>query len=598
MISTLLVANRGEIAARIIRTARDLGIRSVAVYAAQDVDSPAVRLADEAYALPGSSIAETYLNADAIIDIARRAGADAIHPGYGFLSEIPSFARAVVDAGLIWVGPRAETIEALGDKIGARRTAVAAGVDPVPGTNDPVSDMALVRAFAAEHGFPIVLKRSDGGGGHGIVIIRSRADIDEFAARHDMPGGDLGAYFIERFIESARHIETQCMADSHGNFAVVTTRDCSVQRRNQKLIEEAPAPFLPEGVEDTVAAWSKALFSHTGYVGLGTCEFLLDEDGSVYFLEVNPRLQVEHTVSEEVTGLDLVEEQLRIASGEALAEVPAARGHSIELRITCEDPGADLAPTAGVITDLFWPSGPGVRLDTGVGPGNRISPDFDSMIAKLIITGPTRPRAIARALRALGELHIEGIATPAPLLAKILHDPDFAEDFKVGTRWLETQVLPGTDFAPFEAAEQVAQERPSRTFTAEIDGRRHTITVPADLFGSVSSARPVQPRRSSGRKESAAPGADGVVVRDGVLVSPMQAIVVRIAVEEGQQVAEGDILLVLESMKMEKYVHASSAGTIAEIMVDPGQNVPANTPLMKINMTNDVTNDVTNEEDR
>lgn len=583
MISALLVANRGEIAARIIRTARDLGIRSIAVYSEQDVDSPAVRLADEAYALDGSSLAETYLSGEKMVEIALRAGADAIHPGYGFLSEIPAFARAVADAGLTWIGPKAETIEALGEKIGARRTAVAAGVDPVPGTNDPVSDMALVRAFAQEHGFPIVLKRSDGGGGRGIVIIRSRADIDEFASRHDMPGGDLGAYFIERFIESARHIETQCMADAHGNFAVVSTRDCSVQRRNQKLIEEAPAPFLPEGVAEKVERWSRDLFTHTGYVGLGTCEFLLDADGSVYFLEVNPRLQVEHTVSEEVTGLDLVEEQLRIASGERLSEVPELRGHSIELRITCEDPGADLAPTAGVITHLAWPSGPGIRLDTGVGPGDRISPDFDSMIAKLIITAPTRTRAIARALRALGELEVEGIATPAPLLAKILHDPDFAEDFKVGTRWLETEVLPGADFDSFEAAEQAAAESPSRTFTAQIDGRRHTITVPADLFSSAGpTGRPVQPRRSGGRKDSGGAGTDGVVVRDGLLVSPMQAIVVRIAVEEGARVAEGDILLVLESMKMEKYVHASSAGTVAEIMVDPGENVPANTPLMKI----------------
>lgn len=581
MISTLLVANRGEIAARIIRTARDLGIRSIAVYSTSDVDSPAVRLADEAYALEGSSLAETYLNGDALIDIAKRAGADAIHPGYGFLSEIPAFAQAVADAGLIWIGPKAATIDALGDKIGARRTAVAAGVNPVPGTNDPVSDMALVRNFATEHGFPIVLKRSDGGGGRGIVIIRSRADIDEFASRHDMPGGDLGTYFIERFIESARHIETQCMADTHGNFAVVSTRDCSVQRRNQKLIEEAPAPFLPEGVEETVIEWSRALFTHTGYVGLGTCEFLLDSDGSVYFLEVNPRLQVEHTVSEEVTGLDLVEEQLRIASGEKLSQVPAVRGHSIELRITCEDPGADLAPTAGVITDLAWPSGPGVRIDTGVTAGDRISPDFDSMIAKLIVTGPTRTRAIARALRAISELTISGIATPAPLLTKILHDPDFAEDFSVGTRWLETEVLPGADFTPFEAAQAEQAEEPTRTFTAQIDGRRHNITVPADLFSGAGASRPVQPRRSSGRKESSAP-ADGVIVRDGLLVSPMQAIVVRLAVSEGQKVDEGDILLVLESMKMEKYVHATAAGTVAEILVEAGQNVPANTPLMKI----------------
>ena len=586
MLSTILVANRGEIAARIIRTIHDMGLTAVAVYADQDLNSPAVALADQAYALGGSTLADTYLNGDRILEIATKVGADAIHPGYGFLSEVPAFADAVAEAGIAWIGPAGATITQLGDKIGARRTAVAAGVSPVPGTNDPVESMEEIRAFAADYGFPIVAKRSDGGGGRGIVILRTDADIDEFEARHAGTGGDLGAYFLEKFIESARHIETQCMADTHGGFAVVTTRDCSVQRRNQKLIEEAPAPFLPEGVEETVTAWSEALFRQTDYVGLGTCEFLLDSDGSVYFLEVNPRLQVEHTVSEEVTGLDLVAEQIRIASGEAISEVPAVRGHSIELRITSEDPGADLIPTAGTITELEWPSGHGVRVETGVRVGDVVSPDFDSMIAKLIITAGDRETAIRRSLRALKELTIAGIATPKDLLADILRHPAFAEDFSVGTRWMETQYLPNADLPqPFTGAPTADDASDRRCFVAEIDGRRRQISLPAEFFAfagaTVGAARPQQPRRTSGRNGSAAAGT-AAVAADGVMSAPIQAIVVRISVEVGQEVKKGDVLLVLESMKMEKYVHAPCDGTVAEIYVTPAQNVPAHTPLIRL----------------
>ena len=585
MLSTILVANRGEIAARIIRTIHDMGLRAVAVYADQDLDSPAVALADEAYALGGTTLADTYLNGDRILEIAQRAGVDGIHPGYGFLSEVPEFADAVAASGIAWIGPSGATITQLGDKIGARRTAVAAGVSPVPGTNDPVESIAEIRAFADSHGFPIVAKRSDGGGGRGIVILRTSDDITEFEARHAGLGADLGAYFLEKFVESARHIETQCMADAHGNFAVVTTRDCSVQRRNQKLIEEAPAPYLPDGVAETVAQWSEALFRQTDYVGLGTCEFLLDNDGSVYFLEVNPRLQVEHTVSEEVTGLDLVAEQLRIASGETFTPVPPVRGHSIELRITSEDPGADLVPTAGTITSLEWPTGHGVRVETGVRVGDTVSPDFDSMIAKLIITGPDRATAIARSLRALRELTIGGIATPKELLADILRHRDFADEFTVGTRWMETVYLPNAALpAPFAAVSPVDDGGSRRCFIAEIDGRRHEISLPAEFFAPAGNGRgvvrPQQPRRTSGRSVSA-PGAASVAA-DGVLSAPIQGTIVRVSVEVGQQVKKGDVLLVLEAMKMEKYVHAPADGTVAEIYVAPSQNVPAHTALIKL----------------
>lgn len=588
MLSTILVANRGEIAARIIRTVHDMGLRAVAVYADQDIDSPAVGLADEAYALGGATISETYLNGDRILEIAKQAGADAIHPGYGFLSEVPEFADAVAEAGIAWIGPKGSTITQLGDKIGARRTAHAAGVSPVPGTNDPVKSVEEIRSFASAHGFPIVAKRSDGGGGRGIVVLRSEADVDEFEARYGGKGGDLGAYFLEKFVESARHVETQCMADSHGNFAVVSTRDCSVQRRNQKLIEEAPSPFMPTGAEETMRAWSESLFRQTDYVGLGTCEFLLDSDGSVYFLEVNPRLQVEHTVSEEVTGLDLVAEQIRIASGEELSPVPEVRGHSIELRITSEDPGADLVPTAGTISALEWPTGHGIRVETGVRIGDTVSPDFDSMIAKLIVTGPDRPTTIARCLRALKELTIEGIATPKDLLASVLRHDDFAKDFTVGTRWMETKYLPNADLpAPFAGNQPGDNGDARRSFVAEIDGKRHSISLPAEFFAfsgnghPAAPARPQQLRRTGGRSAAATTGA-AAVAADGVLSAPIQSIVVRIAVEVGQKVEKGDVLLVLESMKMEKYVHAPSAGTVSEIYVSQAQNIPAHTPLIKL----------------
>ncbi|WP_426718238.1 acetyl/propionyl/methylcrotonyl-CoA carboxylase subunit alpha [Corynebacterium auriscanis] len=581
MITRILVANRGEIAARIIRTVHDLGLKAIAVYADADRDSPAVQLADEAYSLGGGSVGETYLNVGKILEIARRSNADALHPGYGFLSENADVAHAVTDAGLVWIGPSANTINQLGDKISARRTALTAGVQPVPGTNDPVDSMATLRSFIDTHGLPIVAKRSDGGGGRGIEIMRTPTDVEEFGVRHD--GSDMDAFFLEKLVENGRHVETQCMADAHGDFAVVTTRDCSVQRRNQKLIEEAPAPFLTETAERTVRDWSRKLFRYTEYQGLGTCEFLVKGD-EVYFLEVNPRLQVEHTVSEEITGLDLVTQQIRIADGKQLPQVPEPRGHSVELRITSEDPGADLTPTAGTITTLNWPMGHGIRIETGVREGDSVTPDFDSMIAKLIVTGPDRPATIKRCLRALAELIIEGVATPAPLLERILAHPDFAEDFAVGTKWLEEEFLPQCELpAPFAESGVEKEEQETLHLPIEIDGRRHTLTLPAGLLRTGGGEdKPQQPRRGSSKRNGATAGGDGAVGADGVVASPMQAIVVRVPVEPGQRVVKGDVLIVIEAMKMEKYIHSTATGVVEEILVDVSQNVPAGTPLLKI----------------
>lgn len=571
----ILVANRGEIAARIVRTITDLSMTSIAVYADQDLDSPGVKLANEAHSLTGSTLSDTYMNADKILDIAASTGATMVHPGYGFLSENADFARAVTEAGLTWIGPSAETIAMLGDKIAARRTATAAGVPLIPGTTDPLTDIDELRTFASNHGFPVAAKRSDGGGGRGITILRSEKDVDEFAARY---GSDLSPYFLEKFIEKARHVETQAMRDAHGNFAIVSTRDCSVQRRNQKVIEEAPAVGLSEAVMAGLEQSSRALFEAADYIGLGTCEFLVDGDG-YYFLEVNPRLQVEHTVSEEVTGLDLVEQQIRIALGEAMSEVPPVRGHSIELRITSEDPGLDLMPTAGTISSLAWPFGHGVRIDTSVGAGDTVTPDFDSMIAKIIVTGPSRQRAIARCRRVLAELAITGIATPVAILDQILAHEAFGS-MSVYTKWMEEEFLPSADI-PAPTTSEVAEAEEMRTFTAVVDGRRHSVTVPAGLLAvPLPTMKKPQPRRGTQRTKEG-PGI-AAVSADGVITSPIQAIVVSVPVEVGQEVAEGEVLMVLEAMKMEKYIHATASGTVESISVSPGDNVVAGAQLIKV----------------
>lgn len=589
----VLVANRGEIALRIIRSLNETGRTSVAVYADQDMDSQFVCAADEAYALQGSSADETYLNGDKILDIARISGADAVHPGYGFLAENADFARKVLEAGLIWIGPRPEVINLLGDKIRARQTALSVGVSPVPGTQEPLTGRFEVEEFLAQWGYPVVLKAADGGGGRGIHVLRSDEDLDLFFAGRDLSqakGASTAgsAFFIERYIQRARHIETQSGRDSHGTFTVYSTRDCSVQRRHQKMIEEAPAPFLPDGTEDKLFEASQALFTAVDYVGLGTCEFLLDEDGSLYFLEVNPRLQVEHTVTEEVAGVDLVAAQLAIAAGKDIPLGKEVRGHALELRVTSEDPGNDLAPTMGTLTRVQWPTGPGIRIDTGIGEGDAVSPNFDSMVAKVIVTAPTREQAIERALRVTRETVLEGVSNPLPLYAHILRRPEFARatngNLGVWTRWLEDGVLEefseeySQEIAPFAPPPSSHGAVPAPTertrVIIELDGKRAELTLPASLLAPPAAPagpkRVPQPLRSA--REQAKKGAARSASSDSV-VSPIQAIVVRIPVSAEDTVAEGDVVVVLESMKMESYVRAPRAGVIETISVEVGTNV-------------------------
>lgn len=598
----VLVANRGEIALRIIRSIRETGRDSVAVYADQDLDAQFVRAADHAYALDGTTAADTYLDGDKVLRIALASSADAIHPGYGFLAENADFAAKVRDAGIAWVGPSPEAINTLGDKVRARQTAVNVGVPPVPGTLDAITERAEVEEFIGRHGFPVVLKAADGGGGRGIHVMRSGADLDHFFLGRDITNGGAG-YFVERYVPKARHIETQCGRDSHGNFTVYSSRDCSVQRRHQKMIEEAPAPFLTDRVRRALEDNSRALFEGVDYVGLGTCEYLLSEDGDLYFLEVNPRLQVEHTVTEEVAGVDLVSAQLDIAAGEPIGTDNPVRGHSIELRVTSEDPAADLFPTTGVLTRVVWPTGPGIRIDTGIGEGDQVSPEFDSMVAKIIVTAPTREQAIQRALRVTEETLLEGVSNPLSLYAHILRRSEFAGPSGSGglgiwTRWLEDGVL--DDFAA-ELAQMKARQKadgradaqapsssspaangnpaakPGRSkFIIELDGKRSVLTIPDDLLAtSVASsvaegkALSPQPLRSARRDKLAeAAAADGPTI-----TSPMQAIVVRLVAEVGDNLAEGDLVMVLESMKMEKYVHAPRAGVLESVAVEAGQNV-------------------------
>ncbi|EFA22868.1 biotin carboxylase N-terminal domain-containing protein [Bifidobacterium gallicum] len=617
-IATLLVANRGEIALRVVRTAKEMGIRTVAVYAEQDRHAQYVRMADEAYLLSGDTYAETYLNQDRLIEILERSGADAVHPGYGFLSEVPSFAQAVLNAGAAWLGPNPTALEELGDKISARKVAKRAHVPPVPGISEPISDMRPLLDFAHTHGYPLMLKRADGGGGRGITLVRSDDELRGFYMNHDaLQGGDLQAYFVELFIDQGRHVETQCGRDAHGNFTVYSTRDCSLQRRNQKLIEEAPAPFLTPEVEEALERNSRALFEAVDYVGLGTCEFMVTSTGKVYFLEVNPRLQVEHTVSEEVCGLDLVREQITIASGGTLTQPEPLRGHSFELRITCEDPNTNLAPSSGTLTRVVWPSGPGIRVDSGVVEGDTISPKFDSMMGKLIVTAQDRRSAIARVRRALEELVIEGVPTPAPLFAEIFRDHEFtAEDdidfsdtdnafqpstpgrFAVSTKWMERKYLnrqaassKGGQPASLSAEiNEPNKPEPSETFVIEMNGKRVSLTVPSDVVANITGAarmkagkQATQPLRGAGlhhvpraTHESEA-GA-------GVIAAPMQAIVTRINVAEGQEVAKGDLLVVLESMKMENYVYAPTGGTVTDIQVAPAAGVEAGDTLMTLDV--------------
>lgn len=605
-IKKILVANRGEIALRVIRTAQEMGIQTVAIYAASDRQAQYVEMASEAYALSGDTYRDTYLNEDAIIDILHKSGADAVHPGYGFLSEVASFAQKVIDAGAVWIGPKPEALIDLGDKITARRVATRAKVPPVPGISEPVKDIRELLTFAQTHGYPVMMKRTDGGGGRGITVVHNDDELRGFYMNHDaLQGGDLDEYFIERFIDKARHVETQVGRDSHGNFTIYSTRDCSVQRRNQKLVEEAPAPFLTDDENAQLHRYSRNLFEAVDYVGLGTCEYMVTSQHKVYFLEVNPRLQVEHTVSEEVSGLDLVREQLTIADGGELTQNHPSRGHSFELRITSEDPATNLTPSAGTLTKIEWPSGPGIRVDSGVEVGDSVSPKFDSMMGKLIVTAQNRDAAIARVRRALKELCIEGVPTPAKLFEQIFNDPDFTaqdHDFDISTKWLEHKYLNRTPAAAnggqpasldSNKSGEDAQNKPTKmeSFVIEVDNKRVKLTIPQDIVDNLtgsarvrSTVRASQPLRGRGLRgdthKSEAP-------KDapGVISAPMQAVITRVNVAEGQNVAKGDLLAVLESMKMENYVYAPAAGVVTGIFVGPGDGVEAGEKLVTIDVT-------------
>ena len=587
-ITKVLIANRGEIAVRIARACADAGISSVAVYADPDREALHVRLADEAFSLGGARAQETYLDIGKLLDVARRSGADAVHPGYGFLAENAEFARAVVDAGLVWIGPPPAAIEALGDKVSARNIAQRAGAPLVAGTPDPVADAGEVHAFAAQHGLPIAIKAAYGGGGRGLKVAREASEIDELfesAVREATAAFGRGECFVERYLDRPRHVETQCLADAHGTVVVVSTRDCSLQRRHQKLVEEAPAPFLTPEQEALLRESSVAILREAGYVGAGTCEFLVAADGTVSFLEVNTRLQVEHPVTEEVTGVDLVREQLRIAAGEPLGytEVPV-HGHSIEFRINGEDPAAGFLPAPGRITRLRLPGGPGVRVDSGVVEGDTVSGAFDSMVAKLVVTGADRRQAIARARRALAELEVEGIATVVPFHRAVVEEPAFtAEDgtFEVHTRWIETEFadrlkgLAPTAPSPAEPVEQAVER-----VTVEVAGKRLEVVIPAALAAGARRSGPAQRRpvrRTAGGGRVAGASANG-----NVLTSPMQGTIVKVAVEEGAQVAEGDLVVVLEAMKMEQPLVAHRSGTVRSLSTHVGASVSAGTAICEI----------------
>jgi acetyl-CoA/propionyl-CoA carboxylase biotin carboxyl carrier protein len=582
----VLIANRGEIAVRVARACRDAGLASVAVYADQDLDALHVRAADEAYALGGTAPAQTYLDIGKLIAVAARSGADAVHPGYGFLAENAAFARAVIEAGLTWIGPPPPAIEALGDKVRAREIAKRVGAPLAPGTDGPVSGPAEVREFARRYGLPIAIKAAFGGGGRGLKVARADEEIDELyesAVREATAAFGNGECFVERYLDRPRHVETQCLADSHGTVVVVSTRDCSLQRRHQKLVEEAPAPFLSDAQNKQLYEASKAILREAGYVGAGTCEFLVAMDGTISFLEVNTRLQVEHPVSEEVSGLDLVREMFRIAEGEPLGyQDPPLRGHSIEFRINAEDPARNFLPAPGTITEWDPPSGPGVRLDAGYGAGQTVPQAFDSLIGKLIVTGATRTQALERARRALAEFTIGGMPTVLPFHRAVVVDPAFAGDrFEVHTRWIETE------FAGVLAAQETAVtvDEPGRArLTVEVGGKRLEVVVPALLSGPAAAASgPSSPERSRGSRDSARrPGRRAGGASSDSLITPMQGTIVKVVVAEGQQVTAGETVVILEAMKMEQPLAAHRDGTVTDLAVEVGQTVSADTEICQI----------------
>lgn len=583
-VSKILIANRGEIAVRVIRAARDEGLQTVAVYADPDRNSQHVKLADEAYALGGATAAQSYLVMDKLIEIALRSGADAVHPGYGFLSENAQFAQKCIDAGLTWIGPSPESITQLGDKVAARHIAQKVGAPLVPGTKDPVKSADEVVAFADEHGLPIAVKAAFGGGGRGIKVARDRESIVEMyesAVREATAAFGRGECFIERFLDSPRHVETQCLADAHGNVVVVSTRDCSLQRRNQKLVEEAPAPYLSDEQNERLYEASRAILREAGYQGAGTCEFLVGTDGTISFLEVNTRLQVEHPVSEEISGLDLVREQFRIARGEKIEEKdPVLRGHSFEFRINGEDAGRSFMPAPGTIEKMTVPTGPGVRWDSGFVAGDVIGGNFDSMLAKLIVTGADRKQALQRARRALAELTIEGMPTVIPFHRVVLDDPAFAPaeggDFKVHTRWIETEfnnTIPMYSGAPGSVD---SDEDERTTVVVEVNGKRMEVSLPDLSGGAKPAAKPAAKTRKSRSARSAAKGGGDE------LTSPMQGTIVKVAASDGDTVAEGDLILVLEAMKMEQPITAHKAGKVSGLSAKAGDTVTSGAVLATI----------------
>ncbi|MBH5335046.1 ATP-grasp domain-containing protein [Streptomyces pactum] len=583
----VLIANRGEIAVRVARACRDAGIASVAVYADPDRDAVHVRAADEAYALGGDTPAASYLDMDKVLAAAAESGADAVHPGYGFLSENAEFAQRVLDAGLIWIGPPPQAIRDLGDKVAARHIAQRAGAPLVAGTPDPVSGAEEVVAFAREHGLPIAIKAAFGGGGRGLKVARTLEEVPELydsAVREAVAAFGRGECFVERYLDKPRHVETQCLADTHGNVVVVSTRDCSLQRRHQKLVEEAPAPFLTEEQNAQLYRASKAILKEAGYVGAGTVEFLVGADGTISFLEVNTRLQVEHPVTEEVTGIDLVREMFRIADGEELGyDDPPVRGHSFEFRINGEDPGRNFLPAPGTVSLFAPPSGPGVRLDAGVESGSVIGPAWDSLLAKLIVTGATRQQALQRAARALNEFRVEGMATALPFHRAVVTDPAFAPAegaFSVHTRWIETEFV--NEIPPFAApagddAEGEAQAR--ETVVVEVGGKRLEVSLPASLgvatAGAAGAAGGRKPKRKAAKRSGPAASGDA-------LASPMQGTIVKVAVEEGQQVAAGELIVVLEAMKMEQPLNAHRAGTVKGLTAEVGASITAGSVVCEI----------------
>jgi acetyl-CoA/propionyl-CoA carboxylase biotin carboxyl carrier protein len=578
----ILIANRGEIALRVIRACKDAGLTSVAVYADSDRDALHARLADEAYALDGVTAAETYLRIDKLLDVARRSSADAVHPGYGFLSENAEFAQAVLDADLTWIGPTPQAIRDLGDKVTARHIAQRAGAPLVPGTAEPVAEASEIVAFAEEHGLPVAIKAAFGGGGRGLKVARTIEEIPalfESATREAVAAFGRGECFVERYLDRPRHVEAQVLADTHGTVVVVGTRDCSLQRRHQKLVEEAPAPFLSGEQRAKIHESAKAICREAGYHGAGTVEYLVGQDGTISFLEVNTRLQVEHPVSEETTGIDLVREQFRIAAGEELGftEDPEPRGHAIEFRINGEDAGRGFLPAPGTVERLIWPSGPGVRVDSGVTEKDVIGGNFDSMLAKIIVTGSTRAEALERSRRVLDETVIEGIATVLPFHRAVIRDEAFTgEPFTVHTRWIETEWV--NEVPPFAAPAAPDDEKEEReTVVVEVGGRRIEVRLPKNL-GSGTATSPAtrrSPSRAQGKAQAKA--------STGGLTAPMQGTIVKVAVQNGDVVAEGDTIVVIEAMKMEQPLQAPKAGTVAGLSVEPGATVTAGTVICEIN---------------